>query len=136
MQCTNMFGQLFICYAHMRSLTKLNMQLICICIYINSYSHLSRTQSEGECILSRFTDIYNISKPTFRSCSILVAILYTSFRHAVPIFRFVSIFLIRVGAVNYQYIQRPRRKARTARRAGGGERLGMHRLSMQRLMSL
>ena len=88
------------------------------------------------CTLSRFTDIYNISKPTFRSCSILVAILYTSFRHAVPIFRFVSIFLIRVGAVNYQYIQRPRRKARTARRAGGGERLGMHRLSMQRLMSL
>ena len=44
---------------------------------------------------SLLTDTNNISKPPFRSCSILVPIRYASFRQAVPIFRFVSIFLIK-----------------------------------------
>ena len=63
---------------------------------------------------SLLTDTNNISKPPFRSCSILVPIRYASFRQAVPIFRFVSIFLIKNAGSELSVYPEARRQARTA----------------------
>ena len=77
------------------------------------------------------TDTNNISKPPFRSCSILVPIRYASFRQAVPIFRFVSIFLIKNAGseLSVQYIQRHVDKL-APRWVGRRRSAARHRLSM------
>ena len=74
---------------------------------------------------SLLTDTNNISKPTFRSCRISVTILYASFRQAVPIFRFVGIFLISVGSALSVFPETTSTRL-APRRAGGGGRLGMN----------
>ena len=80
---------------------------------------------------SLLTDTNNISKPPFRSCSILVPIRYASFRQAVPIFRFVSIFLIKNAGseLSVQYIQRHVDKL-APRWVGRRRSAARHRLSM------